>query len=113
MCLAEDVGQAHVCHAGVGPAGEGFELEDEVLETESFAGGLGGGGFEHHVHDMDVEVVKCGLIMQVQFYLVFFDLWVFGDGCFEDLVSHVFQPCDVAFLEISQAPDVSSFDDGE
>lgn len=112
VSLTKNVGQAHVCHAGVGPTREAFELADEVLEAEGFTGGLCGGGFEHYVHDVDVEVVECGLVMQVQLYLVSFNLRVFGYGCFENFVSHVFQPCDVALLEIPQAPDVPPLNDG-
>lgn len=54
--------EAHVCHAGVVAAGHGFELGDDVLQAEGFAGSLRGTGFEGDVDDVDVEVVVCGLI---------------------------------------------------
>ena len=63
--------------------------------------------------NMDVEVVVRGLVVHVQLQLVLLDGRVHLGGCFEELGLHVSEPGDVLFAEISQAPDVSSFDQPE
>ncbi|KAL8639835.1 MAG: hypothetical protein Q9228_003169, partial [Teloschistes exilis] len=54
--FAERVCERDVCHPARGGGGHGFELGDDVFETEGFSGGLGACGFEHYVDNVDVEV---------------------------------------------------------
>ncbi len=63
--LAYIVGQAHIRHAGLGPAGHAFELGDDIFEPEGFAGGLRAAGFELDVDDVDMEMVVSRLICSV------------------------------------------------
>ena len=64
VSFADVVCQANVRHACLGATGHGLELGDHILETEGFAYGLGGAGFEKGVDDVDVEVVIRGLIYE-------------------------------------------------
>lgn len=56
------VSQADVRHACLWTASHGFELGDHVFQSQSFARSLGTTGFEHGVHDVDVEVVVGWLV---------------------------------------------------
>lgn len=49
-------------HASFFVATHVLELRNDVAEPQSFADALGGAGFEHDVHNVDVEVVVCRLI---------------------------------------------------
>lgn len=62
VSFAYVVSQADVCHAGFWTSGESLELRDEVFETEGLAGGLGVSGFEHHMDDVDMEVIVGWLV---------------------------------------------------
>lgn len=60
--ISEIVGQTYVRHTRLKTTGHGFELRDEVFETEGFTHRLGAGGFTHDVHHVDMKVVVSRLI---------------------------------------------------
>lgn len=60
--FAEGVGECDIRHSGFRATGHGFELGDDVFETEGFTGSLGAGGLEHHMDDVDVEMVERRLV---------------------------------------------------
>ena len=62
ISLAYKIGQANICHARVIVTGHGFQLRDDVLQTECLSSSLCTAGFQHYVDNVDVEVVVGWLV---------------------------------------------------
>ena len=62
ISLAYKIGQANICHTGIVVTGHGFQLRDDILQTECLSGCLCTAGFQHYVDNVDVEVVVGWLV---------------------------------------------------
>lgn len=62
ISLAYKIGQANICHTRIIVTGHGFQLRDYILQTKCLSGSLCTAGFQHYVHNMNVEVVVGWLV---------------------------------------------------
>lgn len=63
------------------------------------------------MHDVDVEVIVRGLVVDVAFHLVGVDLTGEDPGRgVDDMVAHRLEPGDVLLLEVADGPDVAPLD---
>ena len=62
ISLAYKIGQANIRHTRIVVTRHGFQLRNNVLQTECLPGSLCTAGFQHYVDNVDVEVVVGWLI---------------------------------------------------
>ncbi|RCI09545.1 hypothetical protein L249_4102 [Ophiocordyceps polyrhachis-furcata BCC 54312] len=111
--LVAAIEKLHGIHTGLFVAGHGLQGLDYGVESDSLSGGLGGAGVEGDVDDVDVQMVICWLVVEVELQLVGLERGVSGKGGGDEASAHVLQPGNVLLAKVAQGPHVAALDEGE
>lgn len=112
--FTQSEGEIDSVHAGGLVAGHCGQLTDDVVEGEGLADGLRCTGLQSNMDNVDVKVVIGRLVVDIKLEHVGFDLGrvQFFDNATE-MCNDALQPGHVSLVQVSQAPYVSPFNQGE